>query len=433
MNREAIRRINRERINKAKEIQKTCGCIKSGKYRYKNKCYLCEHFNFAIIFPEFIDLEIWKDSRSPKEFTPTSNEKVLLACKLKCGSDAKEIELRKFIDTKGCSMCCGTKGKVLLSRTIGGNYEMMQKWSKSNKEDPSTILQYSKNKFLWICENGHEWSATASNIKKGSGCPECPKLYSAEVMIKNFREIHGDRYEYDMTNYNSMNSKIKISCKSHGIFEQTVRAHHKSKSNCPKCVHESYMVPWNLVTQRLRKIHGDRYEYKEETYRGTRNKMTIICKQHSEFNMRVDHHYRGLHCPKCSELEKDSKLVRFVKELLDNSEIGYESEKKFEDLRGKNGHKYLPFDIYVEKFNLIIELDGVQHFIHKPSWLTYEEFCASLMRDVLKEQYALSKNFNIIRIPYWAKEKDIIEVLEFGISNIKHKKQIYFSYNHYSH
>ncbi|MNR09625.1 hypothetical protein D3C85_1258350 [compost metagenome] len=46
--------------------------------------------------------------------------------------------------------------------------------------------------------------------------------------------VHGDRYDYSLTEYVNTETKLKIICKAHGVFEQRPKCHEKGKG-CVKC------------------------------------------------------------------------------------------------------------------------------------------------------------------------------------------------------
>ena len=73
---------------------------------------------------------------------------------------------------------------------------------------------------------------------KNIGCLKCKNEINMSNSLDNFKkkasEIHNDEYDYSKSIYKSSNSKIIISCRKHGFFEQRVD-HHLSGSKCPKC------------------------------------------------------------------------------------------------------------------------------------------------------------------------------------------------------
>lgn len=60
---------------------------------------------------------------------------------------------------------------------------------------------------------------------------------TTEQYIEMARAIHGDTFDYSDTVYTSMNKKVTIRCKKHGIFECYARNHVNQKvmSGCPYC------------------------------------------------------------------------------------------------------------------------------------------------------------------------------------------------------
>ena len=65
------------------------------------------------------------------------------------------------------------------------------------------------------------------------------KLYEnkTEFYLKKFREVHGDRYGYPNIHIKNQKCKIEIVCKQHGTFTQRVDSH--LKSSCKKCFYDS--------------------------------------------------------------------------------------------------------------------------------------------------------------------------------------------------
>ena len=56
-----------------------------------------------------------------------------------------------------------------------------------------------------------------------------------EDFIKKAKQIHGPKYCYDKVNYRDKRTKVIITCPSHGDFAQTPDSHVSGKSGCPQC------------------------------------------------------------------------------------------------------------------------------------------------------------------------------------------------------
>lgn len=138
------------------------------------------------------------------------------------------------------------------------------------------------------------------------------KLTTAEF-IARAKAIHGDKYDYSQVIYIGMQSKVKIICPDHGVFEQSPSVHiHKGGCGCPVCWQDRQsvgkMLPFKEVVGLAREKHGDRFEYIEKSYRGVKYKVLIICPDHGVFEQRLCDHIRSAHgCIKCSGLHVVTK------------------------------------------------------------------------------------------------------------------------------
>ena len=56
---------------------------------------------------------------------------------------------------------------------------------------------------------------------------------------------------------------------------------------------------------------------------------------------------------------------------------------------------YLPYDFYILNFNIIIELDGMQHFSQIQNWDPPEK---TRKNDIFKMKKAIESKYNIIRL-----------------------------------
>ena len=59
------------------------------------------------------------------------------------------------------------------------------------------------------------------------------KLTQKEV-LKRFKKVHGDKYDYSLVEYVEAKNKVKINCSLHGLFQQSA-FDHWSGQGCPVC------------------------------------------------------------------------------------------------------------------------------------------------------------------------------------------------------
>lgn len=91
--------------------------------------------------------------------------------------------------------------------------------------------------------------------------------------------------------------------------------------------------------------------------------------------------------------------------LLSESNIVFEREKRFEDLKYKHP---LRFDFYLPDMNLVIEYNGEQHYKSIEHYGGEEGYIVRQLRDKIKQEYCIENNINYLTIRY---DEDIEEVL----------------------
>jgi hypothetical protein len=127
-----------------------------------------------------------------------------------------------------------------------------------------------------------------------------------EYIIKQFKDIHGDKYDYSKVNYTGSTTKVKIICSEHGTFEQSPSNHTniKRSSGCPKCVGK--LKTTIDIIKDFVNIHNDKYDYSKVDYINGKTKVTIICPEHGDFKQRPSDHITGKGCKKCSGVYRPS-------------------------------------------------------------------------------------------------------------------------------
>lgn len=107
-----------------------------------------------------------------------------------------------------------------------------------------SIYAGSKDRIIIKCKKHGYFEQLPYNHLKGKGCPKCAienssirYMHSNEEVLRKFKKVHGDRYDYSLVEYNGCKNKVKIICKSHGIFKQDANAHAVGKG-CDKCARQ---------------------------------------------------------------------------------------------------------------------------------------------------------------------------------------------------
>lgn len=107
----------------------------------------------------------------------------------------------------------------------------------------------------------------------------------------------------------------------------------------------------------------------------------------------------------CGCAHKSSGEI-YITNLLDDNNIEYIPQYRFLDMPKKS------YDFAIIQNNEIvrlIEFDGEQHYREVPQWRTSLDIIQR--RDKEKNEYALSHNIPLVRIPYWERDNITLEMI----------------------
>ena len=281
----------------------------------------------------------------------------------------------------------------------------------SHKYDYS-LVQYkgSKTKVKIICREHGVFEQSPNHHLRGRNCPKCSKKYKKtnDDCIKLFNDVHNFIYDYSLVNFVNNNTKVKIICPKHGIFEQLPPNHIFLKQGCPKCLknspsNEEFIIKCNL-------IHNNLYDYSLVNYKNAHTKIKIVCGEHGVFEQYpYAHLYKKQGCPHCSNTSKGEENIKII---LDKYNMIYYQQYKFNGC--KNIHR-LKFDFYLPEHNICIEYDGLQHFKPVEFFGGETRFKYQQKIDRIKTDFCKNNDINLVRIKY---SENIEEKLNFLYNNI---------------
>jgi hypothetical protein len=265
----------------------------------------------------------------------------------------------------------------------------------NNKYDYSKVNYITAHKkIIIICPVHGEFEQEPTSHLLGIGCSKCSGKYNYtnEEYIIKVKEIHNNKYDYSLTQYNNCKEKIKIICPIHGEFEQNAGSHINGKG-CQKCYHELRTYDTEKFIKISENKHGKVYDYSLVNYEHSRKKIRIICPKHGFFEQIACAHLRGVGCPAC----KSSKGEQKIRLYLEKNNIKFTQQYCFDNCKNENK---LRFDFYLPKYNMCIEYDGLQHF--KPiEYFGGEKNLKIIKRhDNIKNNFCLNNNVKLIRIKY---------------------------------
>jgi len=273
--------------------------------------------------------------------------------------------------------------------------------------------------------------------------------------------------DYSETVYKSSLLKIEFKCPIHGIMKQDPYTHLNSEFGCPACGRKEKSK--NRLNSRLFKlkeevkyIHGGKYNYLWNTFKGMGKYMTIICPEHGNFEQTPSSHLFGRECPICGHtkqgierrLGREECIKRFREangyrynydlvpdEILTEDYISVvcpkhgifkvsvanhlrgsgcpacqesHGEKKIRKILMDLGIPFhsqyvfkdcsyiapLRFDFYLPDFNMVIEYQGQQHYMPSDRFGGQKAFEETKIRDRIKKEFCLNNNINFEEIRY---------------------------------
>lgn len=164
------------------------------------------------------------------------------------------------------------------------------------------------------------------------------KVKDTKSFIQKSKEIYGDLFEYDKTEYVTWKTPLILKCKLCGQYFEMTPAKHlgtlKKRPKhgivgCPECNmkngndwrREQAAKKW---FEKAKKKFGDDFDYSESIYISNETPMKILCKKCNKYfwqtpldNLRSPHHC----CPKCTlkrtSLEQSMGLNNFIKRSIE--------------------------------------------------------------------------------------------------------------------
>lgn len=172
-----------------------------------------------------------------------------------------DITPNKLLTGAGCNVCN--------INTVHTNDEFI----KIVKRNYGDKLSFSKTKYVnratkvtVHCNEGkHDWEVDPKTLILGkSGCGVCSGKggRTTEQFISEAKLVHGHKYDYSTVEYESSIVPVKITCPTHGIFQQSPKSHIAGRG-CPGCGEYGYQPskPGYFYIQKLSNKKKTVYKY----------------------------------------------------------------------------------------------------------------------------------------------------------------------------
>ena len=166
-----------------------------------------------------------------------SQEKVLVNCPV---HGTFETRPAMFLSGRGCQVC----GKEKSGRPYMEQDEFIANAKKkhgNNYEYSKVQYEHSMKKVIITCKIHGDFQQTPTLHSSGAGCQKCANDYvtsftrdSTESFVQKAKKRHGDTFDYRHVQYKQNGIKVKIACRTHGIFEMTPN-NHLNGGGCKIC------------------------------------------------------------------------------------------------------------------------------------------------------------------------------------------------------
>ncbi|MBD3405045.1 MAG: hypothetical protein GF411_02780 [Candidatus Lokiarchaeota archaeon] len=280
---------------------------------------------------------------------------------------------------------------------------------ESNKASHNTAESRERHssiaKDLWEDKDYAERIKSTWNDDKKNEMSQNKQEFFAHNIEDRFRRfieqaimVHGDKYDYSEVNYVNADTKVIIICPKHGEFEQEP-GNHLQGQGCKLCGIEKSQHAHRLSTpdfvDRAISVHGDRYDYENSDYYGTKTKVKIMCPRHGEFEQIPNCHLSGNGCPKCAGTHLQNNINTFVQSL------GFETQ--FNDRTAIYPYE---LDIYVPQKKFGIEVHGIFWHSYDHIETKEEKECHSFKADLCSD-----RNIRSVQIfeHEWIEKQDVVK------------------------
>ena len=288
-----------------------------------------------------------------------------------------------------------------------------EKFIEKGKQIYGDRFDYSETEYLTardkitiICPEHGSFTVLPQHHIRGrntsGGCRKCGlkainrnRKLTQEQFLERVKNIEG--LSFDKTVYVDKRKKVIVTCKIHGDYKTSAEILLKG-NGCKKCasikLQADRIKDTEYFIERAKLIHKTSYDYSNSIYKGIFNPVLIKCNNCGIIFSQQPHvHFKGSGCPMCSSSKGEKK----IKEILENLEISFITQKTF---KGLVFERPLKFDFYLTEYNSCIEFDGEQHFKAVNYWEGEKGLEKYRIKDDLKSYYCQVNNMPLLRIRF---------------------------------
>jgi len=261
-----------------------------------------------------------------------------------------------------------------------------------------------------VCEG--TYNVTPGAFKRGNRCPYCNpyKKRTTEEFKNIVFNLVGSEYAV-LTEYTGHHDRLKMVHDTCGTEYYITPSDFIKGRRCKECYFRSKVKTNEEWLQQVYSLVGTDYVFIED-YNGDGTKLTYKHSCGAIGKVTPNNFINGTRCSACKESSGEASIRRYLNE----KGITFLPQKSFDDLRGK---KLLSYDFYIPSHEVLIEFQGVQHYYPIDFFGGKSTFSKQKEHDYLKREYACSRGFKLIEIPYIYDSYDKVkELLDNTMSNM---------------
>lgn len=296
----------------------------------------------------------------------------------------------------GCPFCAGRKSQVRTT-VADGDPAVLARWHPDrNDMSPSEVYVHSHKKVWWLCERGHTWDSSPSQLTNGWGCPWCSgrRTLPEESLAAKYPDVakqwvqerNGEVTPETIRPYSPRNFWWR--CDEGHEWRTAVNYRTAKRSRCPYCHNFKVNDENSLAT-----LHPDLAAewHPERNGRLTPDALVAgsmtaawwTCAAGHEWQARVNSRSQGGHgCKQCAS-RYDSRVQTDIELYLHHAlQVEIPCERRVHEA----SRYYRQADVLLNPHRLVVEFDGA--YWHRDS----------VERDTRKVQALRSAGFQVIRI-----------------------------------
>jgi len=357
---------------------------------------------------------------SPRQIALNSKVKYWFDCNV-CKHDF-DATPRNVNAGKWCPYCsnkrrCGNPECTICHNHSVASHPKSHCWSAKNKVSASTVALNDNRYYLFDCDTcKHEFDMSPNCMMADNWCPYCANRKRCEDPTCKLCHDHsvashpkGGKF---WSKKNPVTARSVARCSSDTyLFDCEICKHYFTASPrnvtqgdwCSYCSNSKRCGDVNCKVCFLHSIashpNGGKYWSSKNPVSALTVALHAQCNYifdcdvcGNDFQATPDNVCRGSWCPRCRN-KTELKLLTWLQTTFPTLTIV--PQARFQWSRNPATNKQLPFDFYIPDLNLIIELDGGQHFIHVSNWS-----CPEYVQwfDVYKMSRTQDQGITIVRI-----------------------------------